>query len=125
MFGIAVGNLDSQHPRCAPLAGKSTLNRLSSLRVQRTSVPRPLLCIALVQAIEQLLIDLFFNLSDPVPGRIFVDMDVTDDPVHGQQEQAFFWPQPRVLCSLADFLWSSLTLQPNSALVMWTQQRER
>jgi len=29
MFGIAVGNLDS-HPRCAPLAGKSTLNRLSS-----------------------------------------------------------------------------------------------
>jgi len=26
MFGV--GNLGSQHPRCAPLAGKSTLNRL-------------------------------------------------------------------------------------------------
>jgi hypothetical protein len=28
MFGIAVGKLESEHPRCAPLAGKSTLNRL-------------------------------------------------------------------------------------------------
>jgi len=28
MFGIAVGKLASEHPRCAPLAGKSTLNRL-------------------------------------------------------------------------------------------------
>ena len=28
MFGIAVGKLESQHARCAPLAGKSTLNRL-------------------------------------------------------------------------------------------------
>jgi len=53
-------------------------------------VPKTVICIALKLTIEQLLIDLFFNLSDPVPGRIFVDMDVTDDPVHGQQEQAFF-----------------------------------
>ena len=30
MFGIAVGKLESEHPRCAPLAGKSTLNRLSA-----------------------------------------------------------------------------------------------
>ncbi len=28
MFGIAVGKLESDHERCAPLAGKSTLNRL-------------------------------------------------------------------------------------------------
>jgi hypothetical protein len=28
MFGMAVGKLESQHARCAPLAGKSTLNRL-------------------------------------------------------------------------------------------------
>jgi len=60
----------------------------SSLRVKDISAKDRYLRIALKpQAIEQLLIDLFFNLSDPVPGRIFVDMDVTDDPVHGQQEQ--------------------------------------
>ncbi|WP_250126376.1 IS1380 family transposase [Chroococcidiopsis sp. CCMEE 29] len=92
MFGIAVGNLDSQHPRCAPLAGKSTLNRLEQAKSPKDiSAKDRYLRIALKpQAIEQLLIDLFFNLSGPVPGRIFVDMDVTDDPVHGQQEQAFF-----------------------------------
>ncbi len=28
MFGIAVGKLESEHRRCAPLAGKSTLKRL-------------------------------------------------------------------------------------------------
>jgi len=28
MFGLAIGKLESQHARCAPLAGKSTLNRL-------------------------------------------------------------------------------------------------
>lgn len=28
IFGLAVGKLESDHARCAPLAGKSTLNRL-------------------------------------------------------------------------------------------------
>jgi len=28
MFAIAVGKLSREHERCAPLAGKSTLNRL-------------------------------------------------------------------------------------------------
>lgn len=28
MLGIAVGKVESEHSRCAPLAGKSTLNRL-------------------------------------------------------------------------------------------------
>lgn len=92
MFGIAVGKLESQHPRCAPLAGKSTLNRLEQApspedihqkdRYVRIAIKS--------QAIEQLLIDLFLDLSGPAPRRVFIDMDVTDDPVHGQQEQTFF-----------------------------------
>lgn len=92
MFGIAVGKLESQHPRCAPLAGKSTLNRLEQAKSPNdiSSKDRYLRIALKPQAIEQLLIDLFFDLSAPAPGRIFVDMDVTDDPVHGQQEQAFF-----------------------------------
>ncbi|WP_080806322.1 transposase [Halomicronema hongdechloris] len=28
LFGVVLGQLESDHPRCAPLAGKSTLNRL-------------------------------------------------------------------------------------------------
>lgn len=92
MFGIAVGKLESQHPRCAPLAGKSTLNRLEQAKSPKniSSNDRYLRIAIKSQAIEQLLIDLFFDLSGPAPGRIFVDMDVTDAPVHGQQEQTFF-----------------------------------
>ncbi|MBV8885735.1 MAG: IS1380 family transposase [Chroococcidiopsidaceae cyanobacterium CP_BM_RX_35] len=92
MFSIAVGKLESQHPRCAPLAGKSTLNRLEQAPSSKdiSSQDRYLRVAVKLGAIDQLLIDLFFDLSGPPPKSIFIDMDVTDDPVHGQQEQAFF-----------------------------------
>ncbi len=92
MFGIAVGKMASQHLRCAPLAGKSTLNRLEQAPSPKdiNSSDRYLRVAVKPRAIEQLLIDLFFDLSGPAPKSIFIDMDVTDDSVHGQQEQAFF-----------------------------------
>lgn len=73
-------------------SGESTLNRLdqapSPEAIHRKD--RYVRIAVKSQAIGQLLIDLFFDLSGLPPGQIFVDMDVTDDPVHGQQEQAFF-----------------------------------
>jgi len=92
MFGIALGKLESQHPRCAPLAGKSTLNRLEQAKSPKdiSANDRYLRIAIKPRAIEQLLIDLFFDLSGKAPKSIFIDLDVTDDPVHGQQEQAFF-----------------------------------
>ena len=92
MFGIALGKLESLHPRCAALAGKSTLNRLEQAKSPKdtSSQDRYLRVAVKSQAIEQLLIDLFFDLSSSAPKSIFIDMDVTDDSVHGQQEQAFF-----------------------------------
>jgi len=89
-------------------------------------VPKTVICIALKsQAIEQLLIDLFFNLSDPVPGRIFVDMDVTDDPVHDNKSKPSSMATTTTSAMLLVDFFVVITLQPNSALVMWTQQRER
>jgi hypothetical protein len=92
MFGIAMGKLESQHPRCAALAGKSTLNRLEQAKNPKdfNSQDRYLRVAVKPRAIEQLLIDLCFDLSGKAPKSIFIDLDVTDDPVHGQQEQAFF-----------------------------------
>ena len=40
--------------------------------------------------LEQVFLDLFFVLCDAPPRRLFIDLDVTDDPVHGQQAMAFF-----------------------------------
>lgn len=92
MFGIAVGKLASEHPRCAPLAGKSTLNRLeqamhvaSDLREQRYIKfqlnPREM---------ESLLVEIFIEQQATPPKQIILDLDVSDDLVHGTQEQAFF-----------------------------------
>lgn len=42
------------------------------------------------EAIERLLVDLFIEQKGNAPKQIILDMDVTDDPVHGTQEQSFF-----------------------------------
>jgi len=117
MFGIAVGNLAAN-----TLAVPHWQVRVHSFEQSKSpkdiSAKDRYLRIALKpQAIEQLLIDLFFNLSDPVPGRIFVDMDVTDDPVHGQQEQAFFngYYNHECYAPLLIFLWSlAAKLRPSN-----------
>ncbi|HEY9664063.1 MAG TPA: IS1380 family transposase, partial [Allocoleopsis sp.] len=92
MFGIAVGKLESEHRRCAPLAGKSTLNRLeqamhgsgdlSEERYVKFSL-NPL-------KMESLFVEVFIEQHGKEPQQIILDLDVSDDPVHGAQEQAFF-----------------------------------
>lgn len=42
------------------------------------------------EAIERLLVDLFIEQKGNALKQIILDMDVTDDPVHGTQEQSFF-----------------------------------
>jgi len=66
------GNLDSQHPQPHWQVRVHSIVWSSSKSPKDISAKDRYLRIALKpQAIEQLLIDLFFNLSDPVPGRIF------------------------------------------------------
>lgn len=109
MFGMAVGKLESQHARCAPLAGKSTLNRLemaccSNLAQEQE---RYVKLSADPKILEQVFLDLFFVLCDNPPRRLFIDLDVTDDPVHGQQAMAFFnrYYEARLLCTVVHLLW--------------------
>ena len=92
MFGVALGKLESHHPRCAPLAGKSTLNRLeqamqvpidlSQERYQKYSLSP--------ESIEKLLVTLFLEHHPAHPKQIILDMDVTNDEVHGQQLETSF-----------------------------------
>jgi hypothetical protein len=92
MFGIALGKTESQHSRCAALAGKSTLNRLE----QAMQVPYDLSDARYhkfnlnPRGVESLLIELFIEQQHTVPRQIIIDLDVTDDAVHGQQAEAFF-----------------------------------
>src|SRR5208337_1541501 len=41
-------------------------------------------------AVERLLVDLFLQAHSEAPGEIILDMDATDDPIHGNQEGRFF-----------------------------------
>jgi hypothetical protein len=87
MMAVLAGKLAARRKDCAPVAGKSTLNRLELSRTEPTRYHK----IAYDQeAIEALPIDLFLEAHEQPPKQIIVDLDATDDPLHGHQEGRFF-----------------------------------
>jgi hypothetical protein len=71
--------------RGASLAGKSTLNRLELGKAGDDADSDYHKIVADLEAIENLLIDLFLEAHDTPPPEIILDMDPTDSPVHGEQ----------------------------------------
>jgi hypothetical protein len=89
VVGTAVGKLDSTHGRCAPLAGKSTLNRLEKSYRQDESVDvdrRYVKTEVDPRALEQVFLDVFIANTPTPPQVLILDMDVTDDTTYGEQE---------------------------------------
>src|SRR5712672_3433445 len=87
VMAVLVGKLSAHRRDCAPLAGKSTLNRLELSRPEATKYHKvshdP-------QAIEALFVTLFCEAHAQAPEQIILDLDATDDPIHGDQEGRFF-----------------------------------
>ena len=87
VMAVLAGKLAANRSDCAPVAGKSTLNRLELSRTEPTRYHRishdP-------GAIEALFVDLFMEAQPQAPGQIILDLDATDDPLHGHQEGRFF-----------------------------------
>ena len=87
VLAILSGKLEARRRNCAPLAGKSTLNRLEHAplvpsryhKVEHDPV-----------AIAGLFVALFLEAYKTPPGEIILDLDATDDPLHGHQEGRFF-----------------------------------
>lgn len=81
------GKLEAKRNDCAPLAGKSTLNRLEHAPSQPSRYHKighdP-------AAIEHLFVELFLEAYKAPPKEIVLDLDATDDPLHGHQEGRFF-----------------------------------
>jgi len=69
------------------VAGKSTLNRLELSREVATRYQKISHDPA---AIEALFVDLFLEAHAKAPKEIVLDLDATDDPLHGHQEGRFF-----------------------------------
>jgi hypothetical protein len=92
VLGLLADKLEAKRSDCAALAGKSTLNRLELGRPGE--VDRYHKISHDPEALEHLLVDLFLEAQEAAPGRapkrITLDLDATDDPLHGDQEGRFF-----------------------------------
>ncbi|HEY0342475.1 MAG TPA: IS1380 family transposase [Steroidobacteraceae bacterium] len=87
VLAVLAGKLEARRADCAPLAGKSTLNRLELSRAEPTRYHKVSHDPA---AIERLFVDLFLEAHARAPEQIVLDLDATDDPLHGRQEGRFF-----------------------------------
>ena len=87
MMAVLAGKLAAKRSDCAPVAGKSTLNRLelssdTPTRYHKISHDP--------SSIEALFVTLFIEEHPKAPAQIILDLDATDDPLHGDQEGRFF-----------------------------------
>jgi Transposase DDE domain group 1 len=87
LMAVLAGKLEAWRGDCAPVAGKSTLNRLELSRPVATRYHKISHDPA---AIEALFVDLFVEAHARAPKEIVLDLDATDDPLHGHQEGRFF-----------------------------------
>ena len=87
VMAVLAGKLRAKRRGCAALAGKSTLNRLELGAAQPGMYHkighRP-------AAIEALFVRQFVAAHRAPPAQIVLDLDATDDLLHGHQEGRFF-----------------------------------
>lgn len=76
--------------RGTALAGKSTLNRLELTAVGADADSRYQKIVAHTEQIEAFLVEAFLLQHTTPPPRIVLDLDATDDPLHGHQLGRFF-----------------------------------
>jgi Transposase DDE domain group 1 len=88
VMAVLAGKLEARRESCAPVAGKSTLNRLE--QALRGGVGRYHRIGYDEEAIEALFVELFLDAHARPPRRIILDLDATDDPLYGHQEGRFF-----------------------------------
>lgn len=88
VLAVLAGKLEARRKGGAPLAGKSTLNRLEHAPSDEPGRYHKIGHDA--AAIEALFVELFLDAQTTPPEEIVLDLDATDDPLHGHQEGRFF-----------------------------------
>ena len=97
IYGLALGYEDlndheelRRDPLLALMAGKSTLNRLELTPAGSPLDDRYHKITYSTEAVDGLLVDIFLESHAKAPRQIVLDLDVTDTPLYGQQEDRFF-----------------------------------
>jgi len=83
-----------------PLAGKSTLNRLELTPAGSPLDDRYHKITDSMEALDRLLVEIFLESYAQAPRQIVLDLDVTDTPLYGQQEDRFFHGYYNAYCYL-------------------------
>ena len=78
-------------------AGKSTLNRLELSSVTQDKYRKTPVDEA---AVEAFLVEQFIRVRGGKPKELVLDLDATDDPLHGEQEGRFYHGYYRCYCYL-------------------------
>ena len=87
------------------LAGKSTLNRLE-LTPEGSGEDRYKRIVYDTAAIDRFLVDAFLQAHRKAPKRIVLDLDTTDDEIHGGQEGRFFHGYYKSYCYLPLYIFA-------------------
>jgi hypothetical protein len=88
------------------LAGKSTLNRLESTAEKGAAQDRYKKISYSATAIDDLLVTIFQEAHLRAPKRIVLDLDATDSPLHGCQQDRFFHGYYGHYCYLPLYIFS-------------------
>lgn len=80
----------SEKEQDKPIAGKSTLNRLELTPEDANAKSRYKKIVADGTAIDELMVAIFIDSYQSAPSEIVLDVDATDDPLHGDQEGKYF-----------------------------------
>src|SRR3954447_24014454 len=107
LFATVVGKADPKgqgrrrpRDRGKALAGKSTLNRLELTPVGADKDSRYKKVVCRTHDVERLFVNLFLQAHSRPPERIVLDLDATDDPIHGRQLGRFFHGYYKNFCYL-------------------------
>lgn len=107
MMALVVGKVDPkgggrahERDRGKALAGKSTLNRLELTPSNAGSESRYKKIVLSDEMAADFFVDVFLDSFASPPGKIILDLDATDDPLHGRQEERFFHGYYHTYCYL-------------------------
>lgn len=113
LLAVAVGKRDAtgedrrNRSDCGkPLAGKSTLNRLELSPIRADADHRYKKTPLRHRRVDELFVDVFLESHPTAPESIVLDLDATDDPVHGHQLGRFFHGYYREYCFLPLYIFS-------------------
>ena len=95
-----------ERDRGKALAGKSTLNRLELTPAEVKDEERYKKIALDLEAVDRLLVEIFLEAHAVPPAEVVLDLDATDDPLHGQQEGRFFHGYYGHYCYLPLYIFS-------------------